>query len=161
MNNLFPLTFRLDTSQINQLESEKSNLNTELGVAYNKFSAWDSRQIVQALISSFSQTIQAQSSLRFPYAWSRLRKHLLKHCGINLESRRTISGQTRRPYIDFVRENEWDVVMQEAYVLAKDAGVDIVRCVGKTNAKMLESIPASVSHGLEASRCVPEGSVGV
>ena len=120
---------------ITKLENEKAELKTELDVVHNQITTWNPNEITRCLISAVARDIGGKN--QYQTAWGKLRKNLYHHQGINLEARRVKSG-VNKPYIHFVKDNEWDHVIKEVYIIAKDHNIDIVKCVGSTNAQSIE-----------------------
>lgn len=120
---------------IAKLESEKANLQTELDVVHNSIATWKPQEVMKCLVAAIAHTIRGEN--KFAFAWGRLKKNLYHHHGINLEARRVKSGKNK-PYVSFIKEDEWDKVIQECYALAKEAKVDIVEAVGSINAESLK-----------------------
>ena len=120
---------------ITKLENEKAELKTELDVVHNQITTWTPNEITRCLISAVARDIGGKN--QYQTAWSKLRKNLYHHQGINLEARRVKSG-VNKPYIHFVKDNEWDRVIKEVYIIAKDHNINIVKCVGSTNAQSIE-----------------------
>lgn len=120
---------------IAKLENEKANLQTELAVVHNSIATWKPQEVMKCLVAAIAHTIRGEN--KFAFAWGRLKKNLYHHHGINLEARRVKSGKNK-PYVSFIKEDEWDKVIQECYALAKEAGVNIVESVGSINAESLK-----------------------
>ena len=120
---------------ITKLENEKAELKTELDVVHNQITTWTPSEITRCLISAVARDIGGKN--QYQTAWGKLRKNLYHHQGINLEARRVKSG-VNKPYIHFVKDNEWDRVIKEVYIIAKDHNINIVKCVGSTNAQSIE-----------------------
>lgn len=121
---------------IAKIESEKAELKTELDIVHNQITTWTPNKITQCLISSVAHRIGGKN--KYQYAWGSLRKNLYHHCGINLEARKTRSN-TNKPYIHFVKDDEWNDVLKEVYALTKKYNVNIIECIGETNAKSFEN----------------------
>jgi len=120
---------------IAKLENEKANLQTELDVVHNSIATWKPQEVVKCLVAAIAHTIRGEN--KFAFAWGRLKKNLYHHHGINLEARRVKSGKNK-PYVSFIKNDEWDKVIQECYALAKEAKVNIVEAVGSINAESLK-----------------------
>ena len=135
------LTFK--DRYITQLENEKANLQTELNVAHNNIATWSPQDIMKCLIASIAHTIRGEN--KFAFAWGRLKKNLYHRHGINLEARKVRSGRNK-PYVAFIKDDEWDKVIQECYALAKEANVDIVQAIGSINAKSLEKYDELIAN---------------
>ena len=119
-----------------------------MNVAYNNIATWPPQEIMKCLIASIAHTIRGEN--KFAFAWGRLKKNLYHHHGINLEARKVRSGKNK-PYVHFIKEDEWDKVVQECYALAKDANVDIVQAVGSINAESLKKYDELIAE-YESSR---------
>ena len=115
---------------IAKLEGEKQGLQTELDIVHNEIVTWTPSQIVKRLIGS----IGYQMGGRMDVAWGTLRQNLYHHHGISLEGRKRDS---KKPYISFIREDEWTKVLQEVYAIAKKHNIDVVKAVGQINAEQI------------------------
>ena len=114
----------------NTLSSENQAIQTELNIVTNRISEWTPNQITRKLVMAISPRCGGRPE----FAWGKLRSNLFYRHGINLEGRK---GESKKSFISFVREDEWTKVIQEAYLLAKDHGVDIQRCLGGLTAQKL------------------------
>ena len=123
---------------IAKLEDEKAGLQTELDIVHNEIVTWTPQQITNRLITSIGYVLggkyDGKIMNKYGYAWNLLRQKLYHHHGISLEGRKRDS---RKPYISFIRDDEWGKVLQEVYALAKEHEVDVVKAIGQINAQQI------------------------
>lgn len=112
------------------LKAENTNLNTELDVAFNRFSTWESPKIVRRLITAMGSTSKEYGS-----AWGQLYSNLRFHYGICLKNRKCKPNET---VFSTIKPDEWDKVLAECWVMARRRGIDIAKLLGKENAAIME-----------------------
>ena len=112
------------------LKVENTNLNTELDVAFNRFSTWEAPEIVRKLITAMGATSKEYAS-----AWNQLYSNLRYHHGICLKNRKRKPNETA---FSTVKPDEWNQVLSECWVMARRRGIDIAKLLGKENAAIME-----------------------
>ena len=112
------------------LKAENTNLNTELDVAFNRFSTWEAPEIVRKLITAMGATSKEYAS-----AWNQLYSNLRYHHGICLKNRKRKPNETA---FSTVKPDEWNQVLSECWVMARRRGIDIAKLLGKENAAIME-----------------------
>lgn len=119
---------KLET-KVEELSEANGNLEEELKLLYDGAAKWGNKEVARKLIAT-----TATRRLK-PYGsiWNELYSKLNYACGMNLRNRK---GGT---IISRVHEDEWPKVLQQIALLARQAGVDIMKAIGELNSEMLET----------------------
>lgn len=123
-----------------ELQAANDNLNTELDVAFNRFSTWESPEIVRSLMKAVGSITN-----NYAFTWGKLYRRLNDHYGMCLKKRKC---NPKESILSTVKSDEWDKVLAESYVMAKTYGVDIVGILGENNFNTLRQYEPVENHSM-------------
>lgn len=121
--------YKLET-KVEELTSANLTLEEELNLLYEGAAKWGNNEVARKLIGSTA----AKRLKGHGVIWGELYSNLNHACGMNLRARHGGGSIISR-----VREDEWPKVMQQIALLARKAGVDIVRSIGELNAEIMNA----------------------
>lgn len=113
---------KLET-KVEELSEANDNLEAELELLYKGAARWGNNDVARKLVCSTAGRRMISPGM----VWNELYSNLYHACGMNLRSRR---GGT---ILSRVKEDEWPNVLRQVALIAREAGVDIVRSIGELN----------------------------
>lgn len=131
---LIKLATQLKTEQEKnkQLTRENRELTIENNALELSNSTWEHRSIINALMRAYARHCCGDV---IPYAYGNLYRELLYNHHIDLRRRK---GDSRRPYIDFLREDELDTAVSVATTICKRKGLNVSRIINEVNEKRIQ-----------------------
>lgn len=101
---------------IQKLETENTTLNNDKKLLTAEILDLSDRKMLSAVIRKLASVLHMDYSM----AWGCLYKQLNYRYGINLKAR----GNRKKPYIQYVRNDEWDKVQKCIVALLEDNGIN-------------------------------------
>lgn len=101
---------------IQKLETENTTLNNDKKLLTAEILDLSDRKMLSAVIRKLASVLHMDYSM----AWGCLYKQLNYRYGINLKAR----GDRKKPYIQYVRDDEWDKVQKCIVALLEDNGIN-------------------------------------
>lgn len=101
---------------IQKLETENTTLNNDKKLLTAEILNLSDRKMLSAVIRKLASVLHMDYSM----AWGCLYKQLNYRYGINLKAR----GNRKKPYIQYVRNDEWDKVQKCIVALLEDNGIN-------------------------------------
>lgn len=101
---------------IQKLETENTTLNNDKKLLTAEILDLSDRKMLSAVIRKLASVLHMDYSM----AWGCLYKQLNYRYSINLKAR----GDRKKPYIQYVRDNEWDKVQKCIVALLEDNGIN-------------------------------------
>lgn len=101
---------------IQKLETENTTLNNDKKLLTAEILDLSDRKMLSAVIRKLASILHMDYSM----AWGCLYKQLNYRYGINLKAR----GNRKKPYIQYVRNDEWDKVQKCIVALLEDNGIN-------------------------------------
>lgn len=119
---------KLET-KVEELSEANGNLEAELKILYEGAAKWGNKEVARKLVCSTA----AKRLKPYGQIWNELYSNLNYACSMNLRARK---GGT---ILSRVHESEWPKVLRQTALLARQAGVDIMKAIGELNKEMLDA----------------------
>lgn len=122
------------TENLKQEQEKTEKLTVENAALGKSNSSWDRKSVINALMRSYGAKCCGGV---MSYAYGRFYKELSYKHHIDLRKRK---GDAKGSYINYLKENEFDVAVQTAATMCTNVGIDIAKTINSVNAEAVKSL---------------------